>query len=129
MNTGNEGLKQLFKMVIGADVNIKDNFDKTEEVIFTSLIKRLEESEKMEHKVFQTSGIDLSKVTDGLWFVIENQMRMLYGSESSELIQWYIYDRFNPDGSIIPLEGPNGKLFILRDPNDLWSYIKFKFTK
>lgn len=129
MNTGspNEGLKKLFKIVLGTEVNIKDNIDETEELIFINLIKKLEESEKMEHKVFQSSGIDLSKVTDGLWFVVENQMRLLYGHESAELIQWYIYDRFNPDGSIIPLESPKGKLFIIKTPNDLWSYIKFKF--
>tara|TARA_R110001592_G_scaffold58417_4_gene176959 strand:- start:306 stop:695 length:390 start_codon:yes stop_codon:yes gene_type:complete len=129
MNTGNEGLKKLFKIVLGTEVNIKDNIDVTEELVFIGLINRLEESEKMEHTVFQTSGIDLSKVTDGLWFVIENQMRMLYGPEASELIQWYIYDRFNPDGSIVPLEGPHEKLFILKEPKDLWSYIKYKSIK
>lgn len=128
MKTRSEGLQKLFKIILGTEVNIKDNIDVTEELIFVNLIKKLEESEKMEHTIFQSSGIDLSKVTDGLWFVIENQMRLLYGPESSELIQWYIYDRFNPDGSIIPLEGPNDKLFILKSPEDLWSYIKFKFT-
>ena len=124
--TGNEGLRKLFNTVLGTEVNIKDNIDVTEELIFVNMISKLEASEKMEHVVFTTSGIDLSKVTDGLWFVIENQMRLLYGHEASELIQWYIYDRFNPDGSIIPLEGPNDKLFVIKTPKDLWSYIKFK---
>ena len=128
MNTGNDGLKKLFKMVLGTSINIKDNIDETEELVFISLIKKLEDAEKTEHQLFETSGIDLSKITDGLWFVIENQMRMLYGDESSELIQWYIYDRFGPDGEVIPLEGPNNKLFILKTPSDLWSYIKYKFT-
>ena len=87
MKTRSEGLQKLFKIILGTEVNIKDNIDVTEELIFVNLIKKLEESEKMEHTVFQSSGIDLSKVTDGLWFVIENQMRLLYGPESSEIVQ------------------------------------------
>ena len=126
MNTGNEDLKKLFKLVLGTKVNIKDNIDATEEIIFEKFITKLEESYKLEEKTFEAGGIDLTKITEGLWFVVENQLRMLYGEDASQIIIWYIYDRFNPDGSIVPLEGPNEKLFILKNPKDLWSYIKYK---
>ena len=39
---------------------------------------------------------------------------------------WYIYERFNPDGEITPLETEDGKQFLLKNVNDLWSYIKYK---
>lgn len=126
MDTGNEGLKKLFKLVLGTKINIKDNIDATEEIIFEKFIGKLEESHKLEEQTFETTGIDLTKITEGLWFVIENQLRMLYGEDASQIIIWYIYDRFNPDGSIVPLEGPNEKMFILKNPKDLWSYIKYK---
>ena len=83
----------------------------------------------MEHKVMEEGGIDCHRLTDPLWSVIENTLRMIYGPESTEIILWYVYDRFNPDGSIIPLEDPKGKTFIIKDPNDLWSFIKYKSPK
>ena len=79
MDTGNEGLKKLFKLVLGTKINIKDNIDATEEIIFEKFIGKLEESHILEEQTFETTGIDLTKITEGLWFVIENQLRMLYG--------------------------------------------------
>jgi hypothetical protein len=119
-------LKKLFNLILGVDVDIKDNINQSEEIIFKNFIDKLEESYKMENEVFETSGINLEKITDGLWFVIENTLKMLYGEVAGEMIIWYIYDRFNPDGSIVPLEEENGKVFLLKDSNDLWSYIKYK---
>jgi hypothetical protein len=129
MDTGNEDLKKLFNIILGTNVNIKDNIDESEELVFHSFIKKLENSYKIENEVFESGGIDLTKVTDGLWFVVENTLKMLYGEEAVEIIIWYIYDRFNPDGSIVPLEGPGDKQFILKDSNDLWNYIKYKSPK
>ena len=39
---------------------------------------------------------------------------------------WYIYERFDSDDNVIPLEGEDGKMFVLNTVNDLWSYIKYK---
>jgi hypothetical protein len=125
----NNDLKSLFKLILGTEVNIKDNIDETEEAVFKSFIQKLENSYKIENEVFESSGIDLTKVTDGLWFVLENSLKMLYGQDAGDIIIWYIYDRFNPDGSIVPLEGPGDKQFLLKNSDDLWSYIKYKSNK
>ena len=79
MDTGNEDLKKLFNIILGTNVNIKDNIDESEELVFHSFIKKLENSYKIENEVFESGGIDLTKVTDGLWFVVENTLKMLYG--------------------------------------------------
>lgn len=123
---GSSDLKNLFKLILGTEVNIKDNIDETEEAVFKNFIQKLENSYKIENEVFESSGIDLTKVTDGLWFVLENSLKMIYGQDAGDIIIWYIYDRFNPDGSIVPLEGPGDKQFLLKNSDDLWSYIKFK---
>ena len=70
----NKDLKKLFNLILGVDVNIKDNIDQSEELIFKKFIDKLEASYNIENKVFETSGIDLTKVTDGLWFVVENTL-------------------------------------------------------
>tara|TARA_R110000822_G_scaffold142006_6_gene279963 strand:+ start:2024 stop:2422 length:399 start_codon:yes stop_codon:yes gene_type:complete len=128
--TGNDSeIKKLFNTILGVDVTIKDNIDKSEELIFKSYIGKLDEANIMENKLIEVGGLNCEKLTDPLWFVIENSFRMIYGPESTEVILWYIYDRVDTDGSIIPLEDPNGKTFIIKDPNDLWSFIKYKSPK
>jgi len=129
MKENNPELKKLFKLILGTDVNIKDNIDASEEIIFKNFIDNLDAANKRENKLMEEGGLDCSKLTDPLWHIIENCFRMLYGTEATDMILWYIYDRFNPDGSIVPLEGPNEKIFILKDSNDLWSYIKYKSNK
>ena len=122
-------IKDLFNQILGSEVTIKDNIDATEEGVFIVFIKKLEEAYEIENKLFEAGGIELTKITDPLWFVLENSFKFLYGEEASELIFWYIFDRFNPDGSIVPLEDENGKQYIFKDPKDLWSYIKYRFPQ
>lgn len=122
-------IKNLFNEILGSEVTIKDNIDATEEGVFLIFIKKLEEAYEMENKLFEVGGIELGKVTDLLWYVLENSFKFLYGEEATDLIMWYIFDRFNPDGTIVPLEDEEGKQYILKDPKDLWSYIKYTFPE
>jgi|TARA_R110000803_G_scaffold115646_2_gene184161 hypothetical protein len=122
-------IKNLFNIILGVEVNIKDNFDKSEELIFKSHIDKLDKANIMECKLMEDGGIDCHNLTSPLWYIIESTFRMLYGPESTDIILWYIYDRFNPDGSIVPLEDPNGKTFIIKNTEDLWSFIKYKSPK
>jgi hypothetical protein len=58
--------------------------------------------------------------------VIENTFKLLYGQEATNLILWYIYERYDGDGEIIAYDG-GGEDYIFKTPQDLWSYIKFKY--
>ena len=129
MDTHNTILQELFKEILGTEVNIKDNIDATEEISFKIFIEKLELAYKTENKVFEEGGIDLTRISDPLWFVIENCFKSIYGEEATDIILWYIYDRFNPDGTIIPLEDEEGKEYIFKSAKDLWSYIKHRFPQ
>lgn len=123
---GTEGLKGLFESILGAGVKIKDNIDTTEELIFNKTIQKLEDSHILENNLIEDYGICINQITDPLWEIIENNFTQLYGENTREIIMWYIYERFNADGEVIPLENEDGKQFLLKNVNDLWSYIKYK---
>ena len=72
---------------------------------------------------------DFIKILGELYSILSRQgepFRAKAYQKAQETIMWYIYDCFNPDGSIVPLEDESGKIFTLKDANDLWSYIKYK---
>lgn len=123
---GKDDIKKLFKSILGTEVSIKDNFEENEEKIFGTLINKLITADTIENELASLGGIDAHKLTDPLWVVVEGYMAMIYGAEATKIILWYIYDRIGPDGKVVPLEGHNGKKFILESTNDLWSYIKYK---
>lgn len=126
---GSDDIKNLFKQVLGSEVNIKDNIDATEEGVFVIFIKKLEEAFEIENIVFKEGGIELGKATNPLWFVIENSFKFLYGEEATTLIFWYVMDRIGDDGKIIPIEDEKGKQYIFKDPKDLWRYIKYRYPQ
>ena len=125
INVGDD-IQGLFARVLGSEVEVKDNIGPEDESIFITFIKNLEKSSHIEDMVFDASDISISKITDPLWFIIENAFKLLYGQEATNLIFWYIYERYDVKGEIIAYEG-DGKDYIFKTPQDLWSYIKFKY--
>lgn len=123
---GEDEIKGLFRSILGTSVKVKDNIGVTEELLFINTIKKLESSHLFEEQLFGDFGISLTQITDPLWEVIENDFSYVYGDNARETIMWYIHNRFNPDGSLIDLEDEDGKIYKLKTPEDLWSYIKYK---
>lgn len=126
---GKKEIIDLFNKVLGSKISIKDNIDKSEEALFTYFVNELTDAQTSEHKLFEESGIEINKYTDPLWNVLECILKLLYGDESTNMIMWYINDRFNSDGTIVPIEDENGKKYIFTNPSDLWNYINYRYSK
>lgn len=126
---GLNDIRKLFNTILGSEVTIKDNIDATDEAVFILMIQKLEKTIQMEHKVFELGGIDAHGLTDSLWFVVESCFKFIYGTEAASTISWYLYERKNPDGKIVPLEDEDGKKYLLKTPKFLWEYIKRKHLK
>lgn len=116
-----EDIKNMFSQILGSEVKIKDNIDYTEREIFITLISKLEEAIKAE------KSIEKDQTTNSLWYVVEVSLKFMYGEKAFDMIQWYLFDRFEKDGSITPIEDENEKIYIFNNPEDLYSYLKYNF--
>ena len=117
-------IKILFDKVLGTNTTVKDNIKSTESTVFEILIQKADDSLDIEDKLFEIADISIEKITDPLWFIIENQFKLIYGEEAAELIMWYLMERFDDDYNIIPLEDEEGNKIILNKPIDLWNYLQ-----
>ena len=125
---GEGDIRDLFKQMLGSDIIIKDNIKESEEKLFILFVEQLEKAKDLEDKVVEI-GLDIHSLVDPLWIVIENMLKLQFGLDTTNLIMFYLYDRIGPDGKIIPLvEEGSDKKFILKDPKDLFSYIKFRYS-
>ena len=122
-----EHIKDLFSDILGVKPNIKDNIEGDEEMVFSLIIRHLENSKYDEDKVFEYGKVDLTQITDPLWAVLEAQFQLLYGEDGAETIFWYLFDRIDKDGVINPLVGKDGKKYTLKEPKDLWNFIKYNY--
>ncbi len=125
---GSDEIEKLFNKILGTKVTIKDNIDQSEEIIFKAFVDKLDKNNIVESQLFEISGLDVTNIVDPLYSIIESTFRMLYGQEATDMVLWYIHDRFDADGNIVKLDF-KGKTFILKDSNDLWNYIKYKSPK
>lgn len=68
-------------------------------------------------------GVDLEAYSSSYMDVVDNLFKMMFSPNQISFIDFYLYDRFTPDGEIISLELPDGKSFVLRTPEDLYEFI------
>jgi hypothetical protein len=117
-------IKILFDKVLGANTTVKDNIKSTESTVFEILIQKADDSLNIEDKLFEIADISIEKITDPLWFVIENQFKLIYGEEATELIMWYLMERLDEDNNVTALEDEEENRIILNKPIDLWNYLQ-----
>jgi hypothetical protein len=78
-------------------------------------------------------GINMETYDEGFYILIENLILKTYGEWKTELILWYIYDRFNENEELMPLilqeeeqdeEEQDGEEIFVETPEQLWDLIK-----
>ena len=124
---GAEDLKKLFENILGSSITLKDTISATEESVFCLIVNKLDIAHKDDEALYELSGMDLSRCKEDLLFVIEALLKISYGQDAFDMIMWYILDRFNPDGKVVPFEDENGKQFSLITSKDLHAFLKHRF--
>lgn len=127
MDNTKEDIKKLFSLILGSKVNTTSKpieIDKKELFIFT--LQQLEICLEKEDKI-EEIGINISSITDQLWFIIENLVFAFYGSNVSDLVMWFLYERIDEDGEIQYYIGDDEVEYLFNSPEDLWSYINHHF--
>lgn len=127
--SGQDDLKKLFEDILGSSIILKDNIKVTEESVFCLLVNKLDKAHKDDEALFELSGIDLTQSKNDLWFVVESLLKIAYGQDAFDMIMWFILDRFNPDGKVVPFEDEKGKQFSLITAKDLFHFLKHRFPK
>lgn len=124
---GMDDLKDLFEKILGSNITLKDTMEANEESVFCLLVNKLDKAHKDDEAIFELTGIDLTKAKNELWFVIEALLKISYGQDAFDMIMWFILDRFNPDGKVVPFEDEKGKTFSLITSGDLFHFLKHRF--
>lgn len=122
-----EGVKKSIDDILGSDTYLKPK-RKTEDDItrekFEKIILTLEEIEARSVIMMNDLGIDFTTYDEKFYQVIDGLFSMHFDKDAVEVIFFYLYERFNPDGSMNGLVDKDEKKVELNSPSDLWEVIK-----
>ena len=122
---GAKDMKDLFEDVLGSKVSIKDDLENTEEIVFNTFINKLRLQTQTEDQIQDISGLEISKVTDNLWYMVENLLKFVYGEDATEVIMWYVLLR-DEDSEYWE---ENEEAYKINDLKSLWKFVKKKLDK
>jgi len=121
-------IKSPIENIIGANATLKRR-RKTEEDLnrecFEKLITLLEEIEVRSALLEEEFELGFYKYEEKFYAVIDTLLNLYLGKEALEVLDFYLFGRFNPDGSENHITDENGNVVPLRNPTDLWNVIQF----
>lgn len=121
-----ENIKKSIESIIGADTTLKrrkkTEYDLNREK-FELVIRTLEEVEVRSILLEEDFKLGFSKYDDKFFTIIDILLRLYLGEDAFKMIEFYLYERINPDGTRNNLYDENKNLVPLETPGDLWDLI------
>ena len=120
-------LKQSLDQLLQADTSIKRKnkkaFDQKRD-LFIHLINQFEYAISKSYLLEKDFAIDLSKYEENFYQVIDSLVLLSFGKEIYELLSFYFYERWNPDGTQngIIIEETDEDIMI-ENAEELWAII------
>jgi hypothetical protein len=120
-------LKQSLDQLLQADTSIKRKnkkaFDQKRD-LFIHLINQFEYAISKSYLLEKDFAIDLSKYEENFYQVIDSLVLLSFGKEVYELLSFYFYERWNPDGTQngIIIEETDEEIMI-ENAEELWAII------
>tara|TARA_R110000782_G_scaffold149081_1_gene241795 strand:+ start:880 stop:1305 length:426 start_codon:yes stop_codon:yes gene_type:complete len=120
-------LKQSLDQLLQADTSIKrknkKSYDQKRD-LFINVINQFESAITKSYLLEKDFKIDMSKYEEGFYQIIDSLILLSFGKEVYELLSFYFYERFNPDGSEngLIIEETGEEIFV-KDATELWDLI------
>lgn len=120
-------LKQSLDQLLQADTSIKrkkkKEYDQKRD-LFINVINQFEHAISKSYLLEKDYKLDMSKYEENFYQIIDSLILLAFGKQVYELLSFYFYERFNPDGSEngLIIEETGEELFI-KDAIELWDLI------
>ena len=120
-------LKQSLDQLLQADTSIKrknkKSYDQKRD-LFINVINQFEHAITKSYLLEKDFKIDMSKYEENFYQIIDSLILLSFGKDIYELLQFYFYERFNPDGSEngLIIEETGEEIFV-KDATELWDLI------
>ena len=101
----------------------------SERELFIDIINVFDECNQRTEDLEETYMMGISNYDEAFYLMIENLLYIHYGEWKTDIILWWVYDRFGPEGEIMAIElndhDSNSKeSVVVETAEQLWSLLK-----
>lgn len=120
-------LKQSLDQLLQADTSIKrknkKSYDQKRD-LFINVVNQFEHAITKSYLLEKDYKIDMSKYEESFYQIIDSLILLSFGKDVYELLSFYFYERYNPDGSEngLIIEETGEEVFV-KDAMELWDLI------
>ena len=120
-------LKQSLDQLLQADTSVKRKnkkiYDQRKE-LFVNLINQFEVTITRSYLMEKDFKVNLAKYDESFYQIIDSLILLYFGKEIYEILSFYFYERYNPDGSknTLTIE-ESGEEVDIKDAEDLFQVI------
>jgi hypothetical protein len=114
----------------GKNVNIKSKQKGlSEKELFIDIVNIFDECNQRTEDLEETYMMGISSYDEAFYLMIENLLYIHYGEWKTDIILWWVYDRFGPEGEIMAIElndhdSNSAESVIVETAEQLWSFLK-----
>jgi hypothetical protein len=122
-----DSLKRSLDQLLQADTSIKrknkKSFDQKRD-LFINIVNQIEFITTQSYLLEKDFRIDLSKYEENFYQIIDSFILLSFGKEIYELLSFYFYERYNPDGSknSLIIEETGEEMYV-ENAAELWDLI------
>jgi hypothetical protein len=114
-----KAVDQLLKVNSSVKRKKKAYVDKQKD-LFISIIMAMQAAQARTYLTQAELKLDFSSYDEMYLQIIDSLILLNFGKEGYELISFYLYEKFNPDGSVNELYDDNEELVPSTTPEDIW---------
>jgi hypothetical protein len=114
----------------GKNVNIKSKKKKvlSEKEILVDIIILLEEC-FVRSSLLEQNNLNIMTYEESFYVMIENLLYLKYGENKTDIILWWVYDRFDEEGEVKPIkilskEDNAKKEIVIQTAEQLYEFLK-----
>jgi hypothetical protein len=123
-----EHLQEQINQIIGVKSTLKrrrKNREDIQRTIFLNVIPLLEHAINRGTILESDFNIDVTKYEELFYQIIDSLIYLHFDPKAAEVILFYLYERFNPDGTINSILDANENEIMLETVEDLWNLVQF----
>ena len=117
----------------GKNINIKRRNDEpSEKEVFLDIVQLVDDCWKRSNFVEGEINMGISSYEEPFYLAIENLIFLHYGEWKGHMILWWLFERFDEEGELLPIEvtfhankeNTEPEEHLVENPEQLWDLLK-----
>ena len=126
-NTHDQNVKVAIDRIIGQETTfrkVKKNQEDQKRITFCKIIDNIIIAEERSIMLDEGHNMDMNKYNQIFFDIITDFFSFNFSKKQINLINFYLYDRYSADGSVLDLVDDNNNIVPLETSADLWHLLQ-----